>query len=404
MDSSEIGDGDSVVEEVLTGFALLAHLNIPAQPLVYCPIAQGLVKVTDRQEAVGLCLNQDSDSGLYMTADELHACANYIRDVDYHLGFFVVTPSQKVYNKYGLEKRLQAQLPYQEEFLYCRNFEIKAAGFTYFHKELGYLHDSEIARVSTIDDQIEEAASKTASATPGHHTPGKLSTATKNLFGSPISPSLTTLVTGDGNAQVQVQHKLQDKVKLKHLEILTAEAITAHRNWKRTDNENLHSIQQIVLPVRTTVDDLLFGRDFVKRTRQYQWYQWDFDEFYDKLLQCFKPARKDVVNATKRDFKARAAHDPCKDTSIQGYLVLSGVLDSILKEHGVRDTHGCFIENSLSATEQEELGHYLYQLMLVDDVQANDVTTVTPRRNFKELHRCFSENFRVKPTWINFPL
>ena len=71
MDSSETGDGDSVVEEVLTGFALLAHLNIPAQPLVYCPIAQGLVKVTDRQEAVGLCLNQDSDSGLYMTADEL---------------------------------------------------------------------------------------------------------------------------------------------------------------------------------------------------------------------------------------------------------------------------------------------------------------------------------------------
>ena len=43
----------------------------------------------------------------------------------------------------------------------------------------------------------------------------------------------------------------------------------------------------------------------------------------------------------------------------------------------------CFIENSLSATEQEELGHYLYQLMLVDDVQANDVTTVTPRSNFK---------------------
>ena len=89
MDSSEIGDGDSVVEEVLTGFALLAHLNIPAQPLVYCLIAQGLVKVTDRQEPVGLCLNQDAESGLYMTADELHACANYIRDVDYHLGFFL---------------------------------------------------------------------------------------------------------------------------------------------------------------------------------------------------------------------------------------------------------------------------------------------------------------------------
>ena len=87
MDTSETGDEESVVE-VLTGFALLTNLNIPAQPLVYCPIAQGLVKVTDRQEAVGLCLNQDADSGLYMTADELHACANHIRDVDYHLGFF----------------------------------------------------------------------------------------------------------------------------------------------------------------------------------------------------------------------------------------------------------------------------------------------------------------------------
>ena len=393
MNRSETGDEESVVE-ALTGFDLLANLNIPSQPLVYCPIAQGLVKVTDRQEAVGLCLNQDTDSGLYMTADELYACTNHIRNVDYHLGFFVATPSQRVYNKYGLEKRLQAQPPYQDEFLYCRNFEIKAAGFTYFHKELGYLHDSEIARVSAIDEQIEEEESKIASATPGPSTPGKLSTANKTLFSSPTSPSLTTLVTGDGNAQVQVQHKIQDKVKLKHLETLSAESITAHRNWKRTDTDNLHSIEQIVIPVRTTIDDLLFGREFVAQSRQYQWYQWDFDAFYDKLLQCFKPARKDVVNTTKRDFKARAAHDPCRDTSIQGYLSLSSILDNILKEHGVRDTHGCFIENSLSATEQEELGHYLYQLMLVDDVQANDVTTVTPRRNFKELlfRKFLSEN------------
>lgn len=281
MNRSETGDEESVVE-ALTGFDLLANLNIPSQPLVYCPIAQGLVKVTDRQEAVGLCLNQDADSGLYMTADELYACTNHIRNVDYHLGFFVATPSQRVYNKYGLEKRLRAQPTYQDEFLYCRNFEIKAAGFTYFHKELGYLHDSEIARVSAIDEQIEEEESKIASATPGPSTPGKLSTANKTLFSSPTSPSLTTLVTGDGNAQVQVQHKIQDKVKLKHLETLSAESITAHRNWKRTDTDNLHSIEQIVIPVRTTIDDLLFGREFVAQSRQYQWYQWDFDAFYDK--------------------------------------------------------------------------------------------------------------------------
>ena len=46
MDRSETGDEESVVE-ALTGFDLLANLNIPSQPLVYCPIAQGLVKVTD---------------------------------------------------------------------------------------------------------------------------------------------------------------------------------------------------------------------------------------------------------------------------------------------------------------------------------------------------------------------
>jgi hypothetical protein len=66
MDTSETGDEESVVE-ALTGFALLANLNIPAQPLVYCPIAQCLVKVTDRQEAVGLCLNQDVRAQLCRT-------------------------------------------------------------------------------------------------------------------------------------------------------------------------------------------------------------------------------------------------------------------------------------------------------------------------------------------------
>jgi hypothetical protein len=134
MEYSETGDEESGAE-TLTGFALLADLKIPAQPLVYCPIEQELVKVTDRREAVGLCLNLDEDSGLYMTADELHACANHIRNVDYHLGFFVATPSRKVYDKYGLDKLLQAHLPSQEaDFRYCLNFEIKAAGFTYFHK------------------------------------------------------------------------------------------------------------------------------------------------------------------------------------------------------------------------------------------------------------------------------
>ena len=81
----------------------------------------------------------------------------------------------------------------------------------------------------------------------------------------------------------------------------------------------------------------------------------------------------------RKKFKILAAHDSCKDTSVQGYLDLSATLDSILKELGIRDTHGYFIENSLSTTEQEELGHYLYQLMLVDDVPITDLTTVTPR-------------------------
>ena len=111
-------------------------------------------------------------------------------------GFFVATP-RKVYDKYGLAKGLQAHLPDDQKFLYCRNFEIKAAGFTYFHKELGYLHDSEITRVSAIDDQIEEEEeAKTASATPGPHTPGKLSTATKK---QPLQLTYLTFTNYTGN-------------------------------------------------------------------------------------------------------------------------------------------------------------------------------------------------------------
>jgi len=96
IEQSETGDDDSRFDG-LSGFALLEELKIPVQPLVYCDKTQGLVKVTDRQSPVGLCFNLDDDSGLYMTADEIHAYKNYIKKVDYHLGFFVATPSQRKY-------------------------------------------------------------------------------------------------------------------------------------------------------------------------------------------------------------------------------------------------------------------------------------------------------------------
>jgi len=51
----------------------------------------------------------------------------------------------------------------------------------------------------------------------------------------------------------------------------------------------------------------------------------------------------------------------------------------------VLDSKGHFITGSLTATEQEELGHYVYKLMLVDSVQPGDTATPTPRRNFKEM-------------------
>ena len=195
--------------------------------------------------------------------------------------------------------------------MYFRNFEIAAAGFTYFHKDLGYLHDSEISQVMDIDEQREEAAK--IATTPGIHTPGKSST-TKKLFNSPSSPALTALVSGDGNTQVLVQHQLHEKVKLKLLEHVRRETIISHREWKKTDTNNVYTIQQIVLPVHKTIDDLFVARSFVTASGLYEWYKWSYDDFYDKLLQCFQAERKDVVNSTKKKLKALAAYDSCKDT------------------------------------------------------------------------------------------
>jgi len=69
---SETGNEESSFDG-LSGFALLQALQIPVQPLVYCDQREGLVKVTDRTSPMGLCLNLDPQSGLYMTADELYA-------------------------------------------------------------------------------------------------------------------------------------------------------------------------------------------------------------------------------------------------------------------------------------------------------------------------------------------
>ena len=75
-ETSEAGNEESSFDG-LSGFALLQALQIPTQPLVYCDQLQALVKVTDRSSARGLCLNEDPQSGLYMTADELYACEKF---------------------------------------------------------------------------------------------------------------------------------------------------------------------------------------------------------------------------------------------------------------------------------------------------------------------------------------
>ena len=43
-----------------------------------------------------------------------------------------------------------------ETFQYYRHFQVAAAGFTYCHKILGYLHDSEVAKVEDVDEMDEE--------------------------------------------------------------------------------------------------------------------------------------------------------------------------------------------------------------------------------------------------------
>jgi hypothetical protein len=194
--------------------------------------------------------------------------------MDYHYGFFVATPSNKVFKEYGLKKQTTAYLNNGNQFIYFRNFEIAAAGFTYFHNNLGYLHDSEISKVMEIDEQREEEAKIVT--TPGIHTPGKSSatSAHKNLFSSPSSPALTALVSGDGNTQVHVQHQVQDRVKLKLLETVRLAAIISHREWKKSDTSDIYTIKQIVVPVRKTIDDLFVGRSFVTASGQYEWYNW----------------------------------------------------------------------------------------------------------------------------------
>jgi hypothetical protein len=181
-----------------------------------------------------------------------------------------------------------------------------------------------------------------------------------------------------------VQHRISDKVKLKYLRLSHSE-ICEHRQWKLTDPSDQHNIQAFTISVAKTIDDLFLGKGFVTESGKYEWYSWTYADFYDKLLQCFKATKIDNVSTIKKAFQDLARHDSALNTSIQGYLELSSVVTTILQNAGVLDNKGHFIPGSLTATEQEELGHYLYKLMLVDSVPPGDTTTPTPRRNFKEM-------------------
>ena len=181
-----------------------------------------------------------------------------------------------------------------------------------------------------------------------------------------------------------VQHRISDKVKLKYLRLSHSE-ICEHRQWKLTDPSDQHNIQAFTISVAKTIDDLFLGKGFVTESGKYEWYSWTYADFYDKLLQCFKATKIDNVSTIKKEFQDLARHDSALNTSIQGYLELSSVVTTILQNASVLDNKGHFIPGSLTATEQEELGHYLYKLMLVDSVPPGDTTTPTPRRNFKEM-------------------
>jgi hypothetical protein len=62
-------------------------------------------------------------------------------------------------------------------------------------------------------------------------------------------------------------------------------------------------------------------------------------------------------------------HDPCQDTDIVGYIKFSDAVNNILRDQGIYDSHNLYIKGSLNIIESEELGDYLYLLMMVDDLK-----------------------------------
>jgi len=73
---SETNDDESGGNEVgneevdlRTGDEILRSLGIPSPTMVYCPVNDALLHVTDRLEAVGLCCQLDKRINLYLTGD-----------------------------------------------------------------------------------------------------------------------------------------------------------------------------------------------------------------------------------------------------------------------------------------------------------------------------------------------
>jgi hypothetical protein len=212
------------------------------------------------------------------------------------------------------------------------------------HQLLGYLHDTEITAVQAKDAEKFQANSQTPS---------------RNLFGGLTSkpfPAGDASLIDTSTSQVTVQHRISDKIKLKYIE-LSNKAIQEHRKWKLLDSSDQYNIQVCTTPVAKTIDDLFLGKGFVTESGKYEWYSWTFADFYDKLLQCFKATKIDNVSTIKKAFYEQAQHDSVLDTTIQGWLDLSNIVTTILQNSGVLDSKGHFITGSLTATEQEELGH-----------------------------------------------
>ena len=230
----ESGEGDS---NNRSGDEVLRELRIPMQTMVYCPLADVLLHVTDRSTAVGLCCHKDPRTELYLTADELYAVRHSV-NFNYQFGFAVSIPNQSVFDQYSLPRQHTVQLSNGTQFLYSRNFQIFSGGFNVLHQKLGYLQDSEIAVVQEKDADIE------ASTTP-----------TRNLFGGNIS---TPFSAGDASlidnntSQVMVQHRISDKIKLKYIELANSK-IQEHRKWKLLDTSNQYDIQACTTPVAKTM-------------------------------------------------------------------------------------------------------------------------------------------------------